>query len=120
MDIVDPKRDVFEHRLFQNACYTFEKKDEHIFYMLKDVSRFTDKPGTPQTGRDIKRSVLLDPNPLNFMLAPENGLPFLAFTAELHTGHGEKDEYLKGMQGHIDDLLVNGAEDVRPYLRESY
>jgi TFIIF-interacting CTD phosphatase-like protein len=40
LDVVDPNKEVFEHRLFQNACYIFEKKDENIFYMLKDISRF--------------------------------------------------------------------------------
>lgn len=90
LDIIDPKREVFEHVLYQNACYCFEKKDEDIFFMIKDISRF-------KVVRDMRRSVLLDPNPLNFMLSPENGLPFVAFTAELHTVGNEKDEYLIGM-----------------------
>jgi TFIIF-interacting CTD phosphatase-like protein len=98
LGIVDPNREVFEKHLYQNACYIFEKKDEQIFYMLKDISRFTDKQGAASaTGRDIKRAILLDPNPLNFMLAPDNGLPFLGFNAELSTGYGDKEEYLNAI-----------------------
>lgn len=101
--MIDPDQEVFEHKLYQNGCYVFEKNDEKIFYMLKDISRFVKNDASGN--RDIKRSVLLDPNPLNFMLTPENGMPFMAYTAELHTGVGEKDEYLMGMQGYIDELI---------------
>lgn len=111
LDILDPKREIFEHRLYQSACYVFEKKDEDIFYMIKDISRF-------KSNRDMKRSVLLDPNPLNFMLAPENGLPFVGYSAELATVMIDKDEYLLGMMEHIKDLAKH--EDVRAYLRENY
>ena len=52
--------------------------------MLKDITRF-------KTTRDMRRSLLLDPNPLNFMLSPENGLPLVGYNAELHTGVGDKD-----------------------------
>ena len=58
--------------------------------MVKDISRFKES-------RDMKRAVLLDPNPLNFMLCPDNGLPFVAYTAEMHTVEVSKDEYLVGM-----------------------
>jgi hypothetical protein len=111
LDLIDPKREIFENQLFQNACYIFEKRDEDIFYMLKDVSRFKGQ-------RDMKRAVLLDPNPLNFMLTPENGLPCVPYNAELHTVGSEKDEYLIGMTEHI--LELSKQPDVRLYLREHY
>ena len=79
--------------------------------MIKDISRF-------KQPRDGRRSVLLDPNPLNFMLTPENGLPFIPYNAELHDGKGPKDEYLLGMIEHVKEL--EKAEDVRVYLREHY
>ena len=114
LDLVDPKREVFEHRLYQNACYVFEKKDEDIFYMIKDITRF-------KNVRDMKRSVLIDPNPLNFILGPENGLPMVAYTAELHTTGTEKDEYLIGMTDIIKELVnLPGDGDVRQYLKENY
>ena len=49
--------------------------------LIKDISRFKN--------RDIKRSVLLDPKPLNFLLNPENGLPCVEYNAELDTAEGE-------------------------------
>ena len=111
LKILDPNNEVFEHRLYQTACYTFEKKDEDIFYFIKDISRF-------KQYRDMKRAVILDPNPLTFMMSPENGMPFVQYTAELHTGVGQKDEYLIGMTEHVNDLLKAG--DVRQFLRENY
>jgi hypothetical protein len=61
--------------LYQKACYIFEKKDEDLSMMIKDVSRFRN--------RDIKKSILLDPKALNFLLTPENGLPCIEYTAEM-------------------------------------
>jgi hypothetical protein len=57
--------------------------------MIKDISRF-------KHTRDMKRSVMADPNPMNFMLCPENGLPFAPYSAEMDTSN-DKDEYLIGM-----------------------
>lgn len=111
LGILDPKREVFQHRLYQNACYVFEKKDEDILQLVKDVTRF-------KNTRDMKRAVLLDPNPLNFMLAPENGMPVIPYTAEVDSGKGPKDDYLLGMLEHIKEL--EKAEDARVYLREHY
>lgn len=111
LELIDPKAEIFEQRLFQNACYIFEKRDEDIFYMIKDISRF-------KATRDLRRAVMLDPNPLNFMLNPENGLPFVPYTAELHTAGTDKDEYLLGMMDQILDLQQQA--DVRPYLKEQY
>jgi TFIIF-interacting CTD phosphatase-like protein len=53
INIVDPKNEVFHHRLYQPACHIFEKKDEDIFMMVKDISRFHN--------RDPKKCILLDP-----------------------------------------------------------
>jgi hypothetical protein len=71
---VDPHREVFKTVLNQNACYLFEIKEESILYLIKDISRFRN--------RDIRRSVLLDPKPINFMMAPENSIPVFEYTAE--------------------------------------
>ena len=79
--------------------------------MIKDITRF-------KAVRDMKRSVLIDPNPLNFILSPENGLPFVGYNAELHTAGTDKDEYLIGMTDIIKE--VEGQQDVRAYLKENY
>lgn len=38
--LLDPKGEVFDLRLYQPACHIFEKKDENIFMMIKDITRF--------------------------------------------------------------------------------
>jgi len=40
---------------------------------VKDISRFRN--------RDIRRSVLLDSKPINFMMTPENAIPVMEYTA---------------------------------------
>lgn len=52
----------------------------------------------------MSRSLLIDPNPLNFIMSPENGLPFVGYNAELHTSMAEKDEYLIGMTDIIKEI----------------
>lgn len=86
INIVDPKREVFNTFLFQNACYQFEVKNENILHMVKDISRFQN--------RRIERSVMLDPNHLNFMMTPENGIPINSYTAEF-----------KGEDGHLLEII---------------
>jgi len=58
----------------------FEIKEENILYLLKDVSRFRN--------RDIRRTVLLDPKPINFMMAPENSIPIFEYNAEYENQEG--------------------------------
>lgn len=74
LEILDPRKEVFSHILYQNACYEFEKVDEDIHILLKDISRFQN--------RDLRRSVLMDPKPVNFIMTPENGYPVVPFNAE--------------------------------------
>ena len=53
--------------------------------MVKDITRYKN--------RDIRRSVILDPKPTNYMMAPENSLPIFEYTAEYDTKN-EKDPYV--------------------------
>ena len=46
--------------------------------MIKDISRFKN--------RDIKRSVLLDPNAVNYIMTPENAMPVMEYIAEYASG----------------------------------
>jgi len=77
LSIIDPNREVFQHVLYQNACYVFEKKDEDIHFLVKDISRFKNRP--------LAQSVLMDSRPLNFLLTPENGYPVVPYTAGFDT-----------------------------------
>lgn len=108
IEIIDPKREIFDHILTQDACYDFVKEDEDIHFLIKDISRFKN--------RDIRRSVLADSKPLNFIMTPENGLPVSPYDAENH-GQGV-DEYLLALIEEIEDLRK--MKDVRPYLETNY
>lgn len=74
LKIIDPDRSIFEHTFFRTACYLFEHQEEDITVFVKDIGRFKT--------RDMKRSVLIDPKHLSFMVTPENGLPAIAYNAE--------------------------------------
>ena len=112
LKIVDPERKIFEHAFFRNACYLFEHQDEEITVFVKDIARFKT--------RDIKRSVLLDPKPLSFMMTPENGMPVIPYQAEYDakTEFNEKDNYLLTLIEEIEKLAK--MDDVRPYLDSTY
>ena len=73
LKIIDPNREVFDHVLYQNACYSFVKEDEDIHFLIKDISRFKN--------RNIRRSILADSKPLNFLMTPDNGLPVMPYDA---------------------------------------
>ena len=74
LNYLDPEREVFKYRLYQNACYIFEVKEENILFLIKDISRFDN--------RNIKRSLLLDSKAYNYMMTPENCIPVNEYTAE--------------------------------------
>jgi len=99
---------VFKQVLYQNACYVFEIPDEDILHLIKDVSRFKN--------RDIRRTILLDTKPTNFMMTPENALPVFEYTAEY--AQKEKDSHLLSIIEELKEL--HDLEDVRPALKERY
>jgi TFIIF-interacting CTD phosphatase-like protein len=109
LNIIDPKREVFDVVLYQPACYVFEKKDEDILMMIKDITRFKN--------RDMSKAVLLDPKSTNFILSPENGIPVMAYSAEMDMV-GEKDPYLLALIDELKDLAK--MDDVRPYIVMTY
>jgi len=73
---------------------------------LKDISRFKN--------RRLQRSVLADPDPLNFALTPENGLPIMPYKGENFNDSADKDTYLLSVIEEIEELRQ--MSDVRPYL----
>jgi len=78
--IIDPERKIFDHVLTQNACYRLFKEDDDVDHYLKDISRFKN--------RRLERSVLADPDALNFAMTPENGLPIMPYKGENFSDDG--------------------------------
>ena len=110
LKIIDPKRETFQHVLSQNACYRLFKDDDDIDHYLKDIGRFKN--------RRLERSVLADPDPLNFALTPENGLPILPYKGENFNDNDQKDTYLMSVIDELEELRQ--MKDVRPYLDKTY
>ena len=73
--------------------------------MIKDISRFKN--------RDIRRTVLLDPKPVNYIMTPENSMPVMEYTAEYASGANDMtDDHLLGLMEELED--IKDVEDVRP------
>jgi TFIIF-interacting CTD phosphatase-like protein len=108
LKIIDPQRKVFDHVLAQNACYRLLKEDDDVDHYLKDISRFKN--------RSMARSVLADPDTLNFALTPENGLTIMPYKGENFSDNDLKDEYLLSVIDEIEELRK--TPDVRPYLEQ--
>lgn len=106
MEIIDPKREVFSHALYQNACYTLEIPDEDVYQYVKDISRFQN--------RNLRRSILMDPQLTNFMLTPDNGFPVLPYTAQ----YDAKDNYLSMLKEELE--YMKELPDVRQYLQDTF
>ena len=74
--------------IYQNGCYIFEIQEENTLFLIKDISQFRN--------RNIKRSLLLDPKPTNFMMTPENCIPVDEYTSEgynpKNTGYDNPDQ----------------------------
>ena len=88
-------------------------------FLIKDISRFRN--------RNIKRSILLDPKPSNYMMTPENCIPILEYTAESikpqnlkgkDESEDMKDPYLLSVIQELDE--IKDLEDVRPTLHKKY
>ena len=107
---LDPERKVFDHVLTQNACYRLFKEDDDVDHYLKDISRFKN--------RRLERSVLADPDSLNFAMTPENGMPIIPYKGENFLDSEEKDGYLLTVIDEIEELRQ--MDDVRPYLDQTY
>lgn len=98
----------------------FEVKEENLLFLIKDISRFRN--------RNIKRSLLLDCKPHNYMMTPENCIPIGEYHAEtLNTIHlegyegnvePEKDGSLLQLMDELDQY--KDLEDVRPVIHKRY
>jgi len=78
--------------------------------MIKDISQFKN--------RDIKRMVMLDPKPVNYIMTPENSMPVMEYTAEYATGKDMTDSHLLGLIEELEE--IKDVEDIRPALIERF
>ena len=76
--------------------------------LMKDISRFQN--------RDMRRSVIIDPRPISFLMTPENGYPVTPYNAEFNT-QGQ-DTYLRFVMGELREMYR--MEDVRPHLDSKF
>jgi len=108
LEKIDPMRNIFRHRLYQNACYHLEKNDEDLNEFIKDVTQFD---------RDPKKVLLLDHSPLNFILNPDNVIPCIPYMAE-KTYDDVDDTFLLALKEELSEF--KDEDDVREMSREKF
>lgn len=101
MDQIDPDRKIFRHVLYQNACYRLNKPDEDLSGYVKDIYQFD---------RDPTQSLLLDTNPVQYILNPDNVIPCIAYQAE-EMYEGQTDEFLTVLKEELEEFRA--IDDVR-------
>ena len=106
MDVIDPDRTIFKHRLYQESCGLIEYDEEN----LKELVKFIDED---ILGRDEKRTVLLDTKYLCFWPNPDNAMPVKEFV-----GSKKEDNELQSVINLLEDL--KDVSDVREVLKEKY
>ncbi|XP_057949742.1 uncharacterized protein LOC131144853 [Malania oleifera] len=89
------RRAVISHRLYRDSCKEMDGK------FVKDLS---------QTGRDLKRVVIVDDNPNAYGLQPENAIPVQPFVNDLRDR--ELARLIKFFEG------LDGFEDMREAVKQ--
>ena len=109
-------------------------KDEDLLEFIKDITQFLDidpdeskedksevktERVIKENKRDPKTSLLLDVKPLNYILNPDNVIPWPIYKADyIYTKIKEKDDFFLQL---IDDLEeFKQAEDVRVLSRDKF
>ena len=97
LDVLDPSNTIFKGRFYRNSCYNIGE------LFLKDLR---------VVRNDLSRIVLVDNNPISFLLQPSNGIPVPSFYSDAH------DKTLLA----LTKVLVNihELEDVRPRLHQMF
>ena len=97
LDIIDPKGELIQHRLFRDSCLLVEGN------YLKDLNVL---------GRDLSKTVLVDNSPHAFGYQVDNGIPIESWFDDPNDR-----ELLK-----LADFLttIESAEDVRPLVRAHF
>jgi len=92
---MDPKSEIFDHKLFRKSCVT---KDNKLF--IKDLRVLKN--------RDLKDIVLIDNAAYSYAHQISNGVPIIPFY------DNKKDTEFKELTKFLMTLL--DKNDVRPYL----
>ncbi|KAJ4844269.1 hypothetical protein Tsubulata_009817 [Turnera subulata] len=95
LDKLDPKGLIFSHRLYRDSC----KQVDGMY--VKDLS---------ETGRDLRRAVIVDDNPNCYLYQPQNAIPARPFIDDL--GDVEMDQLGKFFES------CDSFEDMRVAVKE--
>ncbi|KAF1782268.1 HAD-like domain [Phytophthora cactorum] len=98
LDALDPKGNLFAGRFFRESC----QQRKGMF--LKDLSVVR--------GGDLSRVILVDNNPVSFLMQPSNGIPVPSFYDDAN------DRTLESLSKVLASL--QDAEDVRPRLHQLF
>lgn len=97
LDILDPEGELISHRLYRRHC----DLRENIY--IKDLSKLA---------RDLSRTLIVDNNADNFQLQPDNGILIKSWYGE------EGDQALKNLGPLLEEIAVDGDEDVRVSMKK--
>jgi len=98
---IDSEKSFITHSLFRHNCSNCYQGFSQLF--TKDLNILN---------RPLNRTVLVDNNPICFVLQPENGIPIRSYYAEA------EDSDLKYLMSMLD--LLSKEPDVRPLLRQKF
>lgn len=96
LKMLDPHNKIFTHCWYRESC----QLDESVGAYVKNLA--------PTWGHNLKRTVLVDNNPLSFLANPDNGILVSNFYND------SKDVTLPAVLDLLEEL--DGKEDVRPVL----
>jgi CTD small phosphatase-like protein 2 len=101
LKMLDPHGEIFTHCWYRESC----QLDSNVGAYVKNLGFCWDEP-------QLKRTVLVDNNPLSFLANPENGILVSSF----YNDH--KDTTLPAVMNLLHEL--DGHADVRPILDERF
>jgi TFIIF-interacting CTD phosphatase-like protein len=68
MNLIDPNK-IFPYRLYNKDCHLFKNSGQNAVEYLKDINLFTN--------RSIKKKILIEFSPLNYVISPDNSKLFI-------------------------------------------